>query len=57
MIPVEVPIKITRCLSVTAKTTEVIRMLGYVIAALIVIGTIPEILSPTSQKFNMLPVD
>lgn len=56
-IPVDVPKKIIVFLSVVAKVTEVIRCSGKFIAACVLIGTSPDIFKPTSQKFNIFPVD
>jgi len=44
-------------LSVVAKVIEVIRWSGKLIAACVVIGSVPDIFKPISQKFNIFPVD
>lgn len=44
-------------LSVVANVIEEIRWLGKCIAACVVIGRVPDIFKPTSQKFKIFPVD
>jgi hypothetical protein len=55
-LPLDVPRNATVCLSVTAMDTEASDVLEKCTAAWLLIGATPEIFSPTSQKFNMLPV-
>lgn len=55
--PSLVPRKATVWRSTVAMVTEVRDVSGNWITAWFTIGVLPEIFSPTSQKFNMLPVD